>query len=387
MSKLVETLAARGRHGDTMLAHITPEEGQLLQSLGGSGTTNPETGLPEYFLPVALGIASAAGSLMGGIGSLLGGNKQAKAAKKQLELQRDQFAFDRDMSNRMMDAQLGKQTDPYGNTIEYDPVAKEWRSVFAPDVKRLADASLLEETMRARYDMPLQRSQRDTNADRRSDESSAADTYLRQLMSPSPYSAQGITNNLKASALSGIDDAYRGTTETASRQALRSGSGGAQLIGQIGRDRSRETSQALRDAEIQGLEAFEGLERSRTARLADPYNMLAGRASNIADIPFAPESMGTELATALKTRSAQAPYGMAMAGNLASKNIAGLNAALGAQGRTSPLPGQLEAIGTMLGTTLPDIVKTLGPMFSNRQVGNEGLLDPNTAENPLNWGA
>jgi len=56
-------LAAMGRHGDTMLAHINPREAEMLRRMGGSGTINPRTGLPEYkfslkkFLAVALPIA------------------------------------------------------------------------------------------------------------------------------------------------------------------------------------------------------------------------------------------------------------------------------------------------------------------------------------------
>jgi len=42
-------LAAKGRYGDTMLAHINPEEAALLKSRGGAGTINPRTGLPEFF--------------------------------------------------------------------------------------------------------------------------------------------------------------------------------------------------------------------------------------------------------------------------------------------------------------------------------------------------
>ena len=42
-------LAAKGRNGDTMLAHITPEEAALLKARGGAGTINPETGLPEFY--------------------------------------------------------------------------------------------------------------------------------------------------------------------------------------------------------------------------------------------------------------------------------------------------------------------------------------------------
>jgi hypothetical protein len=50
LADVASYLASQGRRGDTMLAHITPEEAQLLQSRGGAGTINPNTGLPEFFL-------------------------------------------------------------------------------------------------------------------------------------------------------------------------------------------------------------------------------------------------------------------------------------------------------------------------------------------------
>ena len=42
-------LASLGRNGDSELAHINKDEQALLKSLGGSGTINPNTGLPEFF--------------------------------------------------------------------------------------------------------------------------------------------------------------------------------------------------------------------------------------------------------------------------------------------------------------------------------------------------
>jgi hypothetical protein len=50
LADVASYLASQGRNGDTMLAHITPEEAQLLRARGGSGTINPVTGLPEFFL-------------------------------------------------------------------------------------------------------------------------------------------------------------------------------------------------------------------------------------------------------------------------------------------------------------------------------------------------
>jgi hypothetical protein len=47
--EMAEMLRRMGRNGDTMLAHITPEEAELLADLGGAGTSNPDTGLPEFY--------------------------------------------------------------------------------------------------------------------------------------------------------------------------------------------------------------------------------------------------------------------------------------------------------------------------------------------------
>lgn len=50
LADMAKYLASKGRNGDSILAHITPSEARLLKSMGGSGTINPETGLPEFFL-------------------------------------------------------------------------------------------------------------------------------------------------------------------------------------------------------------------------------------------------------------------------------------------------------------------------------------------------
>lgn len=47
---ITEAIRQQGRYGDTMLAHISPREAMVLKKMGGSGTINPYTGLPEFFL-------------------------------------------------------------------------------------------------------------------------------------------------------------------------------------------------------------------------------------------------------------------------------------------------------------------------------------------------
>lgn len=83
LASAARRLAAQGRHGDTMLAHINPQEAEMLKRSGGAGSINPKTGLPEYFklfsflkkiAPIALAVlapiaAPAVGAaISGGLG-------------------------------------------------------------------------------------------------------------------------------------------------------------------------------------------------------------------------------------------------------------------------------------------------------------------------------
>jgi hypothetical protein len=66
IASVAQNLADKGRKGDSMLVHMTPDEvaglQALAQQMGGSLTINPQTGLPEAnifkkLLPMALGFA------------------------------------------------------------------------------------------------------------------------------------------------------------------------------------------------------------------------------------------------------------------------------------------------------------------------------------------
>ena len=49
LAAIAAMLTSKGRGNDTLLAHITPREAEILKAAGGSGTTNPETGLLEFY--------------------------------------------------------------------------------------------------------------------------------------------------------------------------------------------------------------------------------------------------------------------------------------------------------------------------------------------------
>ena len=64
-SRVLKKVAAKGRMGDTELAHITKEEAAMLKRMGGSGTINPYTGQPEYFIGRLMGAITAPFELIG----------------------------------------------------------------------------------------------------------------------------------------------------------------------------------------------------------------------------------------------------------------------------------------------------------------------------------
>ena len=89
LKKYAQKIQKKGRNGDTILAHINPQEAAMLKSVGGSGSINPKTGLKEYgFLKKLARIAvPVLGTIFGGpagaIGAsaLLGASERGKGNK------------------------------------------------------------------------------------------------------------------------------------------------------------------------------------------------------------------------------------------------------------------------------------------------------------------
>lgn len=67
LADVASYLASQGRGGDSILAHITPEEAAMLKRRGGSGTINPMTGLPEFKGGVIGKVVGAVKSVVKGV--------------------------------------------------------------------------------------------------------------------------------------------------------------------------------------------------------------------------------------------------------------------------------------------------------------------------------
>jgi hypothetical protein len=76
LKPIAKEMQKMGRYGDTILAHINPQEARMLKAMGGSGTINPYTGLPEFFFKKVVkavkGAAKAVGKAVSGAAKAVG---------------------------------------------------------------------------------------------------------------------------------------------------------------------------------------------------------------------------------------------------------------------------------------------------------------------------
>ncbi len=69
--KELQKISNLGRFGDTRLAHVTPQEEKMLKAMGGAGTINPYTGLPEYYGNPLSAITDVVSSVLGTAGDII----------------------------------------------------------------------------------------------------------------------------------------------------------------------------------------------------------------------------------------------------------------------------------------------------------------------------
>lgn len=108
LKPMAAKLQAMGRNGDTILAHITPAEAQLLDAVTDGGSISPETGLPEFF---------DLGGVFDGLGAKLGefGAKMADSLSNSLDAMEQGSGATMDFVDNYMDMLSAnvKKSDKY----------------------------------------------------------------------------------------------------------------------------------------------------------------------------------------------------------------------------------------------------------------------------------
>jgi hypothetical protein len=105
----IPKLASKGRYGsdgvkDTRLAHINPREDAILRALGGAGSINPKTGLPEYKYG---GEGTTEGHGTSGTGAGTGGGKSGGDGGKGSDKEDKDLASQLDKSKGLPGSSVG----------------------------------------------------------------------------------------------------------------------------------------------------------------------------------------------------------------------------------------------------------------------------------------
>jgi hypothetical protein len=353
-SRLHDALASKGRNGDSIVAHINPQEADMLQRMGGSGTINPDTGLPEYFVGAAIGGIAALG------GAALSASAQSDAADARASANQEAIQ----VQERRLDSQLADRVDAFGNRRVYDEEEGVWRVVPTQTTENILDALQQERLTGLTEDAA-----RGRRAERRAEDLALpafeqAQAELDQLGQPDQFTRQGVQGVLTDAATSGIDEAFRGASEQASRSAMRTGGDPRGLtFSRLAERRADALSQARSQAAAQSLGMTQDLNQSEDqgvrANLA-PLSEMATMGRTRVSQP----NTGARLSQALSNQAqgaGNAFAGLSQANMAAAQNPGVANQGLNFAGGVGALGGLAEALtrNTSSGNT--------PSMFQNRR--------------------
>lgn len=309
-----------------------------------------------------MGIFDAVGGILSAV---TGARSQAKA----LDTQQENLAFQRDIAERILDAQLGTTIDANGNIVTYDEATNTFKTIPSEMTQEILGAQNTELLRQLTEDAGRRRIEFQRNFDLRTDTGNVADTALDAYEDAiaNPQRREEIEGVLLERALRGIAQEFDKTRGAVARQAVRSGSTtGDRQLGELSRQQAEAARDAALEATAQSFGLTEDVNNARFGRLGRAFEGLAGRASNLDNVPINFSNAAEALGTTLDRRAT----GATGAGQVASSGVGNAFNNLSAyQNRQeSALPG----IVTGIGAALPSIQGLFKKedTFGDRQVGN-----------------
>jgi hypothetical protein len=290
-----------------MVAHINKDEADLLKRLGGSGTTNPETGLPEFFSIGDFATIASAGSDIIGTGASIYGALSSANAQEEAAQQRGQFnELALETQERMLDAQLGKRIDAQGNVVQYDEESNTWRVIPSPTTQDIIEAQqaetltqLTEDAARNRRAaerqedlsqaaMPELMAQIDEAGDQRATRGRARDmteAQMSQLQQPDQYTRAGIEGVLTNAATAGIDESFDSAENAAARTLARTGAPSSNTFDEMARERGEALANARSRAAAQALGMAPDLNTQEDANVRSNLSSVGSLAQGNPPVP------------------------------------------------------------------------------------------------------
>ena len=312
--------------------------------------------------------------LLGDIASIWGAKQASDASKAQLNFQRQQFEYQKGLAAQQQKlaeqaARLGMatQVDANGNVTYYDEQTNTWKSVLSETGRALLDTSNREELARGQ-DYQMARGERLINARRRSQEDATAQTdlatYNRQQQQGGKYDAGQLESSLRLARQGYVNNAFDDVASNVATQTLRSGATGAEAgQGRLAAARAKALAEVMGNPNIEGMQMADDMNGKSFGGLADRYNLMASRASNIGDAPFNPSGVASNSGQTLASARALAGNSqLGAAGAIGNSGVGVGNAARGVdftQGGT--VGGFWAGIGDLINGYEEKVGKALMP--------------------------
>ncbi len=223
--------------------------------------------------------------------------------------------------------------DGQGGGMYYDPATGTWHSKLGAQQQAVQDAADRASIDRNTLDMQQAR-----QANMRSDRNAIAaqpmiDAARRRMEGFRPIDAEGLTSDLTARAVDANNQAYTPMRQDLLRTITRTGSGGGDLVNNLGQGQAGDLRRAMLEARIQGLSSVDQINNQRRQGLAsDLQTATAAGTPNFQYPGITPSTNNKDLLAAMGTRANSAGYTSAL----------GLNAVNAAQGTANTASGNVK---------------------------------------------
>ena len=292
-------------------------------------------------------------AVAGGIMNLLNQGKQNQTAAEQLQLARLNQMLQWDQAQKQYEMATASRTDARGNKISYAP-GVGWTTKLTPGTRDAIGASDAVERMNVIDTLFRGKDERDMAYRRRLEEGSASSPLLKQLMfGYGMPTKEGVVGAKKIADVTGVSENADNAKSGYSTMALRSGTSVAPTnFSNIDTGTTTGIRKALANVDANANPMVDAAVSSKTATLLNPYNTLASRASNVENIPFAPNQQGANLDASMANASVSGNSKIASGSDAMYRGFAPL---MGAAGLQKPI--SYDAFAGGIGGILAGILK------------------------------
>jgi hypothetical protein len=275
-------------------------------------------------LDTILGAIPAVGDLLGGIGSIfdLTGSDSSKNLSEQ-QLQGQQF-----LQQKALKLAMAGQKNARGDVLSYDPKTNTWTTTPSAETKGLiTDADAAQRAL-LEQDVPRARQEAIRESSARGRESQDADAALARYRDYNPMTAERLSDDLYTQAAQGLREGYGQVSGDVSRQALRSGTGGGQLLDQLSRSYARDLANARVNSRVNALTTSSDLNKANRGSLLNEASTLRGLASGVPTVTAPTDTLNSQLSSLLNSARSGASGNVANAAGITGtgyQNLIGQN--------------------------------------------------------------